>query len=65
MGFDFVDSGGQGGDLNASREAWPFVLKCWLGSSCVSFGHLLVCLGCLQDLEKYVAQQFPSHSYVR
>ena len=49
-------SGGQGGAFNASREAWEFGLKHWLGSICVSFFLLMVFLGDLQALEIYVAQ---------
>ena len=45
MGLDLTDSGGQGGDLNSSREALEGSLKHWLGWENDSFGLLLVCLG--------------------
>ena len=38
MGFDSVDGGGHGGNINASREVWELGLKHWLGSICISFG---------------------------
>ena len=44
VGLDLVAGGGHGSDFNASREAWEFGLKCWIGSTCVSFGLSLVCL---------------------
>ena len=38
MGFDFVDSGGHGGDFNAPWEAREECLKHSVGFSIVSFG---------------------------
>ena len=45
MGLDLMDSGGQGGDLNASRKALEGRFKHWLGWENDSFGLLLVFLG--------------------
>ena len=45
MGLDLMDSGGQCGDFNASREALEGSFKHWLGCENNSFGILFVCLG--------------------
>ena len=50
MGFDNMVGGGQGGAFSDSREACEIGLKSWLGSTCISFGLLLVFLGCLELL---------------
>ena len=42
MGFNLMDSGGQGGDFKYSREAWEGSLKHWLGLKNDSFGFFLV-----------------------
>ena len=45
MGFDFMAIGGRGGTFNASREAWKFVLKHWLGMEHDPFGPSLDFMG--------------------
>ena len=45
VGFNFMASGEQGGDLNASWEAQEEMTKCWLGLVLDSFGLSLFFLG--------------------
>ena len=56
VGLDLMVVGGEGGEFDASREAWEFGLKRWLGSICVSFGLLMIFWGGLQDLGSYSMQ---------
>ena len=42
VGLDLIDNGGEGGDFNASGEAWEGIFKHCLGLENDSFGSLLV-----------------------